>query len=76
MRSFAVDQVVLGTVFEEDDTSIRLAIERQLANRMWGSRAKILTHLKGDGQFEEAVRILQDSRLYREKMNLTLAAGD
>ncbi len=60
--------------FEKAKPYIRLEIERQLANRVWGDRAKLLASLKGDKQFQEAVRILKDPELYKKKMNLTLVS--
>ncbi len=60
--------------FKKSEPYIRLEIEWELANRVWGDREKLLTSLKGDKQFQEAVRILKDPELYKKKMNLTLAS--
>ena len=60
--------------FEKARPYIRLEIERELANRVWGSRAYLLASLKGDKQFQEAVRILKDSELYSKKMGLAVAS--
>lgn len=62
--------------FEKAKPYIRLEIERELANRVWGDRAKLLASLKGDKQFQEAVRILKDPELYKKKMNLTLVSRE
>ena len=49
---------------------IRLEIERALANRVWGTNGKILAALKGDKQFQEAVRLLKDRAVYAQKLAL------
>ena len=49
---------------------IRLEIERALANRVWGTNGKILATLKGDKQFQEAVRLLKDRAGYDQKLAL------
>ena len=49
---------------------IRLEIERALANRVWGTNGKILATLKGDKQFQEAVRLLKDRAVYDQKLAL------
>ena len=49
---------------------IRLEIERALANRVWGTNGKILATLKGDKQFQEAVRLLKDRAVYAQKLAL------
>ena len=60
--------------FEKAEPYIRLEIERVLANRVWGSEAFLKAYLKGDKQFQEAVRILEEPELYKEKMGLTVAS--
>lgn len=49
---------------------IRLEIERALANRVWGTNGKILATLKGDKQFQEAIRLLKDRAVYAQKLAL------
>ncbi len=49
---------------------VRLEIERALANRVWGTKGKILASLKGDKQFQEAVRLLKDRAVYDRKLAL------
>ena len=61
--------------FEKARPFIRFEIERELANRLWGNKAKLLVSLKGDKQFQEAVRIIKNRDLYNEKMKLALASG-
>ena len=48
---------------------IRVAI----AEGVWGEQAKQIASLRGDEQFEEAVKILKNQSLYQEKMKLALA---
>ena len=62
--------------FEKAKPFIRFEIELELANRLWGSNAKLLVSLRGDKQFQEAVRIIKNPDLYNEKMKLALASGN
>ena len=50
-------------------------IEIELVNRVWGTKAKILASLKSDKQYQEAIQILKDPEIYREKMKLELASA-
>ena len=59
--------------FEKAEPFIRLEIGRELGNRVWGKKGRILARLKGDEQFHEAVRILKDPERYRRSMKLALA---
>ena len=54
--------------YEKAEPYIRLEIEQELANRVWGTKGKILASLKGDKQFQEAVRLLKDRAVYRGKL--------
>ena len=56
--------------YDEAEPYIRLEIERALANRVWGTKGKILAALKGDKQFQEAVRLLKDRAVYDRKLAL------
>ena len=60
-------------LYSEAEPFVRLEIARQLANRLWGMKGKLLVSLRGDKQFQEAVRILGDPVLYKAKMSLALA---
>ena len=61
---------------EEEFEQVRELFRRQLANylavRTWGKRATILSQLKGDKQFEEAVKILNQPELYAEEMKVAM----
>ncbi len=59
--------------FEKAEPFIRLEIGRELGNRVWGKRGRILARLRGDEQYQEAVRILKDPERYRKSMKLALA---
>ena len=59
--------------FEKAEPFIRLEIGRELGNRVWGKRGRILARLKGDEQYQEAVRILKDPERYRKSMKLAFA---
>ena len=59
--------------FEEAEPFIMLEIGRQLGNRVWGKKGRILARLRGDEQYREAVRILKDPERYRKSMKLALA---
>lgn len=61
--------------FEEAKTDILNQIREAVADRVWGEQAKQIAALRGDRQFEEAVKILKNRSLYQEKMKLALA-GD
>jgi carboxyl-terminal processing protease len=61
-------------LYEKAEPSMRLEIARQLANRVWGMKGKLLVSLQGDKQFQEAIRILGNPVLYQEKMRRALAA--
>lgn len=56
--------------YDRAEPYIRLEIERALANRVWGTNGKILAVLKGDKQFQEAVRLLKDRAVYAQKLAL------
>ncbi len=56
--------------YNKAEPYIRLEIERTLANRVWGTNGKILATLKGDKQFQEAVRLLKDRAVYAQKLAL------
>lgn len=56
--------------YNKAEPYIRLEIERALANRVWGTNGKILATLKGDKQFQEAVRLLKDRAVYAQKLAL------
>ena len=56
--------------YNKAEPYIRLEIERALANRVWGTNGKILATLKGDKQFQEAVRLLKDRTVYAQKLAL------
>lgn len=56
--------------YNKAEPYIRLEIERALANRVWGTNGKILATLKGDKQFQEAVRLLKDRTVYDQKLAL------
>lgn len=56
--------------YNKAEPYIRLEIERALANRVWGTKGKILATLKGDKQFQEAVRLLKDRAVYAQKLAL------
>ncbi len=56
--------------YNKAEPYIRLEIERALANRVWGTNGKILATLKGDKQFQEAVRLLKDPTVYDQKLAL------
>ncbi len=60
---------------DEAREAIRLELKKKLALRAWGEKAYQLVSLKGDAQYEEALRILKDRRIYRKKMKLALAGG-
>ncbi len=47
---------------------IKNEIERVLARRVWGTSAEILASLKGDKQFQEAVKILKNRAIYDQKL--------
>ena len=61
--------------FEKAEPFIRMEIGRELGNRVWGRKGRILARLKGDEQFHEAVRILRDPERYRKSMKLALAGN-
>ena len=65
----------LEAEFVKADDLIRAAIERQVASRLWGSRAEIEAGLKWDVQLQEAIRILKDPELYRQKMGMPRMAS-
>ena len=62
--------------FEKAEPFIRLEIGRELGNRVWGKKGRILARLSGDEQFQEAVRILKDPERYRQRLKLALAEGN
>lgn len=62
--------------FEKAEPFIRLEIGRELGNRVWGKKGRILARLSGDEQFREAVRILKDPQRYRQRLKLALAEGN
>ena len=59
--------------FDKAETFIRMEIERALANRLWGTNGRLLISLRGDQQFEEAVRILNNPQRYEESIKLAMA---
>ena len=59
--------------FHKAETFIRMEIERALANRLWGTNGRLLISLRGDQQFEEAVRILNNPQRYEESIKLAMA---
>ncbi len=61
--------------FDKALSFIGMEIERAIANRMWGTQGRLLISLRGDRQFEEAVKILNDPERYQKSMKLALAAG-
>ncbi|MEE2753825.1 MAG: S41 family peptidase [Candidatus Latescibacterota bacterium] len=61
--------------FEESREDILTQIRVAIAEGVWGEQAKQIASLRGDEQFEEAVKILKNQSLYQEKMKLALA-GD
>jgi carboxyl-terminal processing protease len=58
--------------FDRAEMFIRMEIERALANRLWGTQGRLLISLRGDQQFEEAVKILNDPQRYEDSMKLAL----
>ena len=64
-----------GADFEAGKKQIMQEIEIELVNRVWGTKAKILASLKSDKQYQEAIQILKDPEIYREKMKLELASA-
>ncbi len=56
--------------FEAAREDLRRLIEESIAAAAWGERAKQLVSLRYDPQFEEALRILRDGRLYQRKLAL------
>jgi carboxyl-terminal processing protease len=61
--------------FKEARQDILNQIRVAIAEGVWGGQAKQIASLRGDTQFEEAVKILKNRSLYQEKMKLALA-GD
>ncbi len=59
--------------FEEAREDIENQIREAIAERVWGEQAKQIAALRGDQQFEEAVRILKNRSVYQEKMQLAFA---
>ena len=59
--------------FEESKEDILNQIRVAIAEVVWGEQAKQIASLRGDEQFEEAVKILKNRSLYQEKMKLALA---
>ena len=59
--------------FDDAKVDIRNQIVEALAERVWGEQAKQLASLRGDRQYEEAVKILKDQAVYKQKMKLALA---
>ncbi len=62
-------------IFKKAEPFIKLEIEREMVKRLWGTKRYILASLKGDKQFQEAVRILQSPNKYKEKMRLAFAGN-
>ena len=56
--------------YKKAEPYVQHEIEQELANRVWGTKGKILASLKGDKQFQEAVRILKDRTAYNQKLAL------
>jgi carboxyl-terminal processing protease len=54
--------------YKKAEPFIQLEIERILARRVWGTKAEMLVSLKGDKQFQEAVKILKDRATYDKKL--------
>jgi carboxyl-terminal processing protease len=61
--------------FEASREELLNQLRASIAERVWGEQAKQIASLRGDEQFEEAVKILKNRSLYQEKMKLALA-GD
>ncbi|MEE2752439.1 MAG: S41 family peptidase [Candidatus Latescibacterota bacterium] len=59
--------------FEESKEDILKQSRVAIAEVVWGEQAKQIASLRGDEQFEEAVKILKNRSLYQEKMKLALA---
>ena len=59
--------------FGEAEEVIRNQIREAIAECVWGEQAKQIAALRGDSQFEEAVRILKNQSVYQEKMKLAYA---
>ncbi len=59
--------------FEKAEAFFRQEIGRELGNRVFGKKGRILARLRGDEQYQEAVRILKDPERYRKSMKLALA---
>ena len=62
--------------FEKAKEKILNQLRESIAERVWGEQAKQIASLKGDRQFEEAVRILKNRAVYREKMQLAFAENE
>ena len=62
--------------FEEAREEILNQIREGVAERVWGEQAKQIASLRGDRQFEEAVRILKSQSIYQEKMKLAFAENE
>ena len=58
--------------FEDANEDILNQLREAIAERVWGEQAKQIAALRGDKQFEEAVRILKNQSLYKEKMALVV----
>ena len=58
--------------FEDAREDILNQLSKAIAERVWGEQAKQIAALKGDKQFEEAIRILKNQSLYKEKMALVV----
>jgi len=61
--------------FAEAREDIHNQMREAIAERVWGEKAKQIASLRGDEQFEEAVKILKNRTVYQEKMRLALAEG-
>ena len=59
--------------FENAKEEILNQIREGIAERVWGEKAKQIASLRGDRQFEEAVRILKSQSVYQERMKLAFA---
>ena len=62
--------------FEEAHEEILNQIRESIAERVWSEQAKQIAALRGDQQFEEAVRILKNRTVYQEKMKLAFAEDE
>ncbi|MBS10999.1 MAG: hypothetical protein CME19_05265 [Gemmatimonadetes bacterium] len=70
----AASENQLEVEFAEAEKLILNQIREAIAERVWGEQAKQLAALRGDTQYEEAIRLLENQTEYQEKMKLALAS--